>query len=342
MCSGLCPCPYVLAKNWEKSMKYLKHDRLSTSMMFLLAIGFVVIAFSHPKHTANGQYGEIIIPETPVFVPPPPRPENPFSPPIVVPTDVTYPVLPVPNVSSPSSAPGITVLSESGFPRSEQLKGSTDFLEVRTTPDTEYQKTSAYSATLQSGTMLLGVKKPSEIGMVDIPLGSVASYSNADVMVKVDNAVPTPSAPTPSNSPGRITTGVSPPIVTRITNLDGTGQNVRVNLNKGPFANPADDPVLALAPGYELVASTHKLTAADLRPDDGFARRNTKVFGSKGNLAVSQISVESILHSSSLIASMNQKDSGAKDRRILADMSKMAAVLNHVNGTVGYEGQLKK
>lgn len=58
-------------------------------------------------------------------------------------------------------------------------------------------------------------------------------------------------------------------------------------------------------------------------------------------MGISEISVESILHASDLIANLQQQDSGARERRILADMSKMAAVRNRVNGTCGFDAQPK-
>jgi hypothetical protein len=73
-----------------------------------------------------------------------------------------------------------------------------------------------------------------------------------------------------------------------------------------------------------------------LRPHDGISRRRTKVLN-QGYVALSEFSVESVLHTSSLIANMTQKESDAKEKRIISDMSKMAAVLNQVNGSSGYQ-----
>ncbi len=85
---------------------------------------------------------------------------------------------------------------------------------------------------------------------------------------------------------------------------------------------------IQLAPGFEFVAGDRKLGGADLRPKDGIARRHFK-FLEGGHLAVSEFSVDSAIKNNDLIADIRQNTTGVKERRILSDMSKMAAVLNY-------------
>jgi len=195
------------------------------------------------------------------------------------------------------------------------LGGSTDFILVLPQgANTAWAKISQYAATLKDGQLLVGVRKPSQIGMVVTENASVALFSNAqgaDALVTVRDGV------------------------VRIANLDGLGENVKIQLN-GPAFAELKVRSFSLKPGFELVASPSPLTRKDLRPIDGIGRRQSQLIGNR-HVAISQFSVESAMKSSDLIASIQQKDTGSKEKRTLADMSKMAAVLNQVGGTWGYE-----
>ncbi len=291
--------------------------RASMIAMLLVAIGCIGIALTYPHITATGQYLEpssssSIRPPIKIDIPTTP-PSHPFTQPVVVPTDVTAPN--IPNFVTGGFPDVLSGLSSiRSFPGSEVLKGSTDFILVRATEGSVFQKISPYMVNLTSGQLLLAVHKPSNTGMVQTPLGRVALFANSDVLVSFVNGV------------------------LRIENIDGLGENVKVNLDQGPFAGAAD-PMFAMAPGFELIASDRKLDRTDLRPRDGIARRKAKLIHN-GYIAISEFSVESVLQSSSLVAEMNRKESGSKDRRVVADMSRMAAVLNNVNGG-GYEASAK-
>ena len=120
----------------------------------------------------------------------------------------------------------------------------------------------------------------------------------------------------------------------RVINMTGGQDKISVRLNKDILADASDTPVFSVSPGSELVFCEHKLTRDQLRPNDGFSRRRVQVMGN-GNVAVCEISIESVISSSGVIAQMGTS-SDQKDKRILKDLSRMAAVLNNINGTQGY------
>lgn len=303
-------------------MKNFDGRTISQLVMGCSALAFVGLALAYPQLNAIANYN------TPSPPPPPPPPppmviQQPtrvptFTPSVVVPTDVTNNI-PNTNLLNPGNpmnpVSGLASIDPGKVPAVTNLKGSTDFILVKSKTPNDFDKVSPYAVKINNGGVLLvGVRKPSETGMVVSDIGNVAIFSNAagaDVMVSFKNGI------------------------LRIMNLDGLGENVRLALTGSQFADLSAR-AFTIKPGYELVASGSALTRRDLRPGDGISRRGVTMIGNK-HVAIAQFSVESVLKGSDLIASMNQTDSGSKEKRILADMSKMAAVLNQVNGNYGFD-----
>ncbi len=275
---------------------------LSTVVMASIAIGCFALAASSPQLAAiGGPYGM-----TPPVIPHiPPSPFNPKVP-VFVPTDVTSPNVQL-SVPSLWALSGIQQIPNSQFPRDDELKGSAEWILVRSRPAAEYDKTSVYSVTLNKGDILVTVKRPSNLAIVTIPYGKVSIASDGDCVVTFNNGI------------------------LRVQNLDGLGKSVCAQVQP-----PGTEmKTIQLAAGFEFVAGDRKLNPPDLRPKDGIARRHFK-FLEGGHLAVSEFSVDSAIKNSDLIADIRQNTTGVKERRILSDMSKMAAVLNYTRGESGF------
>lgn len=247
----------------------------------------------------------------PVVVIPTPPPQQPFINPMMVPQDYVFPIPSsianqVPLVSMPEALSGLSQVNE--FPSVDALKGPADFILVQG-DGANFKRETPYLVNLAEGTVLASVKRPSELGMLSTPLGAISLSANSDAFISFENGL------------------------LRVRNIDALGQTLRVMLDKGPFLGK---PVIyTIRPGYELVVGDHKLTRADLRPADGILRRNPQLV-SDGYVGVSQYHLESALQQSAIVSRMNKGESDEKNRRVLADMSRMAAVLNQVNGHAGY------
>jgi hypothetical protein len=260
-------------------------------------------------------------PPPPQMIPPPPPPPpvpppfivpvnpniNNFHPPIVNPLDVTNPI-PNPSfdLSTGGPSPLAGVAQTNSFPGPDDLNGPNDFILVQGDPK-DFRKETAYLVTLLHGTVLTSVRKPSQVGMMITPVGDIAFSSNSDAFISFENGI------------------------LRVRNVDGLGENIKVRITSGPNAGHS----YAIGLGYELVISDHKLERSELRPSDGILRRRSEVVN-EGFGAVSQFNVEHALQESPIVAQMQQTEGDAKTKRVLADMSRMAAVLNHVNGYEGF------
>lgn len=257
----------------------------------------------------------------------PPAPPLGGTPPILVPSDVTN--------------PDMTGIRDPGARAADGLSGGIGVLTplsgIRQLPDDKFVGLSAHSpedgvyvraakdakldqmnpdlVKLHTGQILVAVSHPSKSALVQTYLGDISIQAEGQVLVSFDNGL------------------------LRVKNLIGQGNKVTIRLDKGPFSGPAD-PVYAISTGYELTAGNRKINVADLHPADGIGRRGVHLLA-KGYLAISQISLSSVLASSDLLAEMAQQTSGAKEKRLLSDLSKMAAVLNYVNGSAGYVAQRK-
>ncbi|HEY9785352.1 MAG TPA: hypothetical protein V6D17_08120 [Candidatus Obscuribacterales bacterium] len=291
---------------------------LTTILTGLVAAGFYIVALTSPHTTAVG--GPYAPPQPPVLPPqqPPPRPPifptppgnyNPKDP-VFVPTDVTnigIGAAPKPDVVAAFALAGIQIVPENLFPKEDDLGGSTEWILVRGKEGAVYTRPTPYTVKLDKGDIMVTVKRPSNLAIIETALGKVSVGADGDIIITYNDGV------------------------LRVQNLDGIGKNVMAKIIPPNQA----DPTVQLAPGFELVAGVRKLNRQDLKPRDGVARRHFK-FLENGTMAVSEFSVESVIQNSDLIADIRQNVSGVKERRILSDMSKMASVLNYMRGDDGF------
>ena len=268
----------------------------------------------------------------------------------LIPTDYTNFSMGVFNssVSMPNLNPATAVQRLSGpFPSLDQLQQDEEGILVRSLENASFTRPSLASVKLESGSILVSVRRPSRLGVISTPQGDVSASADSDVIVTYKDGL------------------------LRVLNLTGHGEAVKVkvhssnvsskiisssaesNLDTKPEAKldtklePSHEPIvsqpvaIAVKVGHEIVSSDHALTRADLHPHDGIARRRfgfveTSVNQKENVLAVSEFSLESVLTSSDLLVDLSQKTSGLKERRIMGDLSKMAAVLNYMNGQQGF------
>ena len=259
-------------------------------------------------------------PVFPVFpVLPPPRTD--FTLPLV-PTDYTNASMVAPlGVSAPILNPANAVKKiDFNFkdPRSETEDG----IMVKHLPGAQYERPQPAAIHLSEGTLLVSVRRPAHLAIVTTPRGDISIDSDAEVIIRYEDGI------------------------LRVLNLSGLGEGIKVrihgsevsaSLNGQSFESVKHEPrAMALKVGHELVSSDHALSRADLRPHDGVARRHFALLEDKC-MAVSEFSLESALDKMTLLVDLQTKVSGVKERRILGDLAKMAAVLNYMNGAQGFE-----
>jgi hypothetical protein len=333
----------------------------ANALTVAIILGFLYLNFGFPRQLANGQghnnpfgpngpnggsdgangprgdsgpggpHPEVKIPveiqvqpvaPTPsIIIPPPP---GTVVTPIVVPTDVTNPQITNPNVTKAKldaynqslaalALAGIQQIPLTSFPGQDKVGKNYDWITVLAKEGADFSKPNNYTADLKGGDIIVSVKNPSHLAFVKTPYGDIAVGANSDVMVTYNQGV------------------------LHILNFDGEGKILKVKLDQGFFAGPAD-PTVTIAPGYELVACERVLTRAEMRPRDGIARRYGKAL-EHGHMAISQFSLESAAHSVGMLLNLQQTTTGIKERRILSDLSKMAAILNYRNGEYGYTAE---
>lgn len=255
------------------------------------------------------------IPPPPVFVPPTSN-IFPAHTPFLTPTDITNPYMvnegPFLQLPNDHALKGIELLAFTQFPKDDKKEKDEHPIYVFPKPEedgVQYSRVNPSIIDFKNGEVLVSVRKPAELGIIHTILGTIAIQANTEIILSYQNGV------------------------LRIINLDGMGRNVKIKLTEGPFA---DNPkVVSIKPGHELVIGQNILTRKDIRPRDGLARRHFQIM-EEGHLAISELSVASILESSGLLADLKQSITGSQERRILGDMSKMASVLNYMNGIQGF------
>jgi hypothetical protein len=210
--------------------------------------------FEGPREVPFLPAPEVTPPPPPVTPPPPPplvfptTPPGVFRPPIVVPTDVTSPLVSgVPFTPSANAAlNGIQKLQEQSFPRENPKSDDPDGILVKWLPDTIYTKPQNNIVKLTSGQILISIKSPARQASLITAFGTVALTANADILASFEDGV------------------------LRLKNMDGVGLKVKVKLSSGHFAGQKPI-IVSVAPGYEFTASDHVLKRSELRPKDGIA-----------------------------------------------------------------------
>jgi hypothetical protein len=181
-----------------------------------------------------------VIPQPAAPAPPiafPTAPPGVFRPPIVVPTDVTSPLISgVPfNPAASSALNGIQKLQEQSFPRENPKADDPDGILVKWLPDTIYTKPQNNIVKLTSGQILISIKSPARQASLITAFGTIALTANADILASFEDGV------------------------LRLKNMDGVGLKVKVKLSNGHFAGQKPI-IVSVAPGYEFTASDHVLT----------------------------------------------------------------------------------
>lgn len=287
-----------------------------------LTINSSEFANSIPTYTPPTFTPPVIQPPTftppPVVTTPPPLTRVPVIPQVprlpnvlvnpILPTDVTgRQMINVGPGESVSALAGIKTVE--GFPADDRVGSHNDFVRAEGEPGSEFHKLNSYTVDVQFGRVLVSVRKPTRLAFITSPLAKVSITGDADLLVTEDADT------------------------IRIINMTGRNESVKVKLNHSAAA-AAGGKVIALAPGYEIIASKNVLKRSLIRVADGLARRNFKLL-EDGSCAVCEISVESVLAGSSLVANFS-RDREDLQKRVVSDISKMAAVLNYVHGSEGF------
>ncbi len=243
-----------------------------------------------------------------IFTPPPTV--NSVLPPNILPTDVTGRITGVEG-QLPQNASALSGIKLSTFPSKEAGRDEEPGITARGDENAVFHKQSPFFVKYEKGDVMVSIRKPCRLGFVSTPLGEIALTGDADIMMS-------------DSEDG----------VLHIFNLSGNGETVRIKFSDAVLPDEKEK-TFALAPGYELIGAPHQLSYHEIRRQDSIARRNFKVI-QNGQVAVCEFSVESVLVSSNVIAKLQSSEAGPKDRRVIADLSKMAAVLNEINGPYGY------
>lgn len=251
----------------------------------------------------------------PVITPPPriaspPPTVNSVLPPNILPTDVTGRIMGIEG-QLPQNSSALSGIKLSTFPSKEAASDEEPGITARGDENAVFHKQSSFFVKYEKGDVLVSMRKPCRLGFISTPLGEIALTGDADIMMS-------------DSEDG----------VLHIFNLSGNGETVRIKFSDAVLPDEKDK-TFALASGYELIGAPHQLSYHEIRRPDSIARRNFKVI-QNGQVAVCEFSVESVLGSSNVIAKLQSSEAGPKDRRIIADLSKMAAVLNEINGPYGY------
>lgn len=210
-------------------------------------------------------------------------------------------VLPVFSSPSVQSVRGLNVLHTGLIGSALQAANAQQF--AITSTRTHLNDLGAGKMQLLSGSVLLSLPSSRNSVLLETVLGNIWVGKQSNVLVNLRNGL------------------------LQIQNLDSAGQNVR-------FQMAGSRDVIALRPGFELLASTSPLQLSAIRPLDGVARRH-QIMLDNNRLAVSEINLASLIKNQPLLSSL-QSSSNTSERRVFDRLVKTAAILDMTRGRAGF------
>jgi len=330
-------------------MSYLKTSLsiVRRAMLISPCLSLALVLASITLEPAHGPASGWLLPAQAQFSAPPPSADRVVIP--LVPTDVTnmriFSPPPTGLGSMPKLDPGSAIkrLSDSDFPDLSQAKedGVGLGLIVKPKSGCDMERPSPADVQLTSGTVFVSVRKPANLLIVTTPHGLVSLSSDAEAIISFRDGL------------------------LKVMNLSAFGERVKVRIhhaavsatiNGKTYSEDSSEAssegiVIAVKYGHELVAGDRKLTEGDIRPVDDVARRRMVMF-ENDHRAVSEFSLSSALRDSDLFSDLGREpsksgetaESQQRERHVLKDLAKMAAVLDYVYGESGYvtRGKNKK
>jgi hypothetical protein len=256
----------------------------------------------------------------------------------------------------------------------EQVKDVVGGIIVEPKKGADFETTSPACFQLNSGTIFVSVRKPAKVAIISTPHGSIAVVGDGDAIItfedgllKVMNlsalgervkvqihqaALSARILSSKGINNGGMASGDSGSGISGSGNIgvgnagaDGIGAGgseraggtgrTGVNGVKSYRDSSTQGIVMAVKIGHELIATDRPLTRLDLSPSDGIARRRSALF-ENDRMAVSEFSLESALAQGEFLATLGQNNPSHQKRKVLAELAKMAAVLNYVDGKGGF------
>ncbi len=156
---------------------------------------------------------------------------------------------------------------------------------------------------LTSGSVLLSLPSSKNSVLLETALGNIWIGRQSNVLVNLTNGL------------------------LQIQNLDSAGQNVR-------FQMAGSQNVIAIRPGFELLASARPMQPSSIRPLDGVARRH-QIMMDNNRMAVSEINLASLIKNQPLLSSL-QSSPNSSERRVFDRLVKTAAILDMTRGRAGF------